>query len=222
LLFLVLTSAAILVKGQSERCATDMTFLVDQSSSITPANYKNQVLPFLANITAGLAIGEDQDHVAFIPFSDPELTYDVVYLNEHYKKDQFLEAVRAYEFKGGNTATAKALNLAHTKVFDAAKGARTSSYGKNVAPTLLIITDGRATDSDPVAEAEQLKGKGVVMFAIGVGSLVDDKYLIEITGNKDRVFSVASYQGLDNVLAKAILDSTSSKCVHRNGLTRNA
>jgi len=207
-------------QGMQERCATDMVFLVDQSSSITPFNYNLRILPFLANLTEALSISQNGDHVAFVPFSDALLTRVGFHFKEYQDKESVIEAIKGYQYQGGNTATFTALNLTQTSVFDDKNGARLNSYKINIAPTLLIITDGRATDGDAAAVSQNLRKKGISVFAIGVGSLIDETYLLQLTGEENRVFSVSDYQGLTQELAKAIIESTTA-CGHRSGIMRN-
>jgi len=212
-------------QNQPERCATDMVFLVDQSSSITPVNYKQGILPFLANLTNGLSLSDNGDRVAFVPFSDVDLTHVGFYFNEHHDKDSVIRAINSKEYQGGDTATVAALKLAQNRVFIDTNGARTTSYGHDIAPTLLIITDGIATDGKPddnaATVAKKLRNDKVSIFAIGVGSLIDETYLVQLTGDDKRVFSVSDYKGLNIELANAILESTTG-CGHRSGIFRKA
>jgi len=219
LIFLVAIAVPVFGEGEPERCATDLVFIVDQSSSITPVTYKNQILPFLSNLVEGLAVGQDGDHVAFIPFSDHDVTEVAFKLNEHTDTESVLQAIANHQFNGGNTATVRALELARSNVFTEQNGARKSRYGVNVAPTLLIITDGRASDGNPGQIAERLRADGVAIFAVGVGSLVNEEYLTRITGDKTRVFSVSSYQELTRSLAETIIAKT-TQCAHRSGVRR--
>jgi len=217
--FILVSVAIAVVRSDTERCATDIVFLVDHSSSITPIIYKTKVLPFLVNLTKGLSIDVDGDHVAFVPFSDTEVTHVKFFLNKYNKQEDIINAIQDHDFQGGNTATAKALGLARSDVFLDMNGARREQYKKNIAPTALIITDGIATDSDPVSIAEDLRLDGVAIFAVGVGSLVQQDYLVKITGDQSRVFPVSDYKDLNQKLAETIIDST-TQCKERNGVLR--
>jgi len=119
-------ACVVFASGQSppKRCATDIVFLVDQSSSITPVNYKEGILPFLANLTNGLKLSETGDRVAFVPFSDVGSTEVSFHFNEHYDKDSVIEAINGKQYQAGDTATFTALNLAQTNVFIDTNGAR--------------------------------------------------------------------------------------------------
>jgi len=223
--FLAFFVASVIIAAvQSDdpkRCATDMVFIVDQSSSITPINYKTKILPFLVNLTQLMSIDSNGDHVAFIPFSDPEVTNVAFPLNKHLTREELIQAIERHQFQGGNTATKRALELARGSVFLASNGARRTEYKETIAPTALIITDGIATDGEPGLAAEDLRQDGVTIFAVGVGSLVNEDYLKQLTGDKGRIFPVTDYKDLDIKLAQAIIDST-SECVHRSGVFRKA
>jgi len=205
--------------GDTQRCSTDMAFLVDHSSSITKTKYTNTIMPFLRNLVDGLIIDDDEDRVAMVPFSDIDLTSVAFHFSNFSTKSEVIAAIEKEQFRAGNTATRKALELARDLVFDPENGARTPSYKINVAPTLLIITDGVATDNDPASVADELRTLGVSIFAVKVGSLLNEDYLAQITGDAQRVFSATNYADLNKELAEAIIASTTA-CGQRNGFRR--
>jgi len=222
LLALVIAAFCVaLVQGEAGKCVTDMVFLVDQSSSITHTNYKNTILPFLSNLVDGLTIEPNGDHVALVPISDLDLTEVSFHLSAFTNKEDLINAIYNEEFRGGNTATTKALDLSRDSVFNQANGARTHHYTIDVAPTMVIITDGIATDNDPADAAAALRADGVAIFAVKVGSLIKEDYLARITGDPNRVYSADSYAQLTQELAETIIAAT-SKCRERNGIIRQA
>ncbi|XP_062980615.1 collagen alpha-6(VI) chain-like [Elgaria multicarinata webbii] len=62
---------------------------------------------------------------------------------------------------------------------------------------LLLITDGKS-DDDVVDPAEILRGKGVEIYAIGVGE-VDEMQLQQITGSPDKRYELDDFSELSNI-----------------------
>jgi len=190
------------------RCPTDIVFVVDQSTSVTKITFNTQVIPFLITMTNQLSISEKGDHIAVVPFSSPSETEVAFHLDFSFDKANITGALNDMKFSGGTTATKKALKLVRDEVFKMNKGARRLQYGKTVAPIVLIITDGMATDGDPTLEAQELRVDEVTIFAVGVGSAVSSEYLEKIAGDKLHVFSVKTFNDLSDQLIKGILAST--------------
>ena len=69
-----------------------------------------------------------------------------------------------------------------------------------------MITDGKQTTTSQytkLSEASRgIKNKGVIVYAIGVGSGVDQAELEEITSGLDYVFTSSSFESLQNEASK--------------------
>ena len=69
-----------------------------------------------------------------------------------------------------------------------------------------MITDGRQTTTSQytkLSEASRgIKNKGVIVYAIGVGSGVDQAELEEIASGLDYVFTSSSFESLQNEASK--------------------
>ena len=69
-----------------------------------------------------------------------------------------------------------------------------------------MITDGKQTTTSQytkLSEASRgIKNKGVVVYAIGVGSGVDQAELEEIASGLDYVFTSSSFESLQNEASK--------------------
>ena len=69
-----------------------------------------------------------------------------------------------------------------------------------------MITDGKQTTTSQytkLSEASRgIKNKGVIVYAIGVGSGVDQAELEEIASGLDYVFTSSSFQSLQNEASK--------------------
>lgn len=69
-----------------------------------------------------------------------------------------------------------------------------------------MITDGKQTTTSQytkLSEASRgIKNKGVIVYAIGVGSGVDQAELEEIASGLDYVFTSSSFESLQNEASK--------------------
>uniref|UniRef100_A0A8C7MSH0 Uncharacterized protein n=1 Tax=Oncorhynchus kisutch TaxID=8019 RepID=A0A8C7MSH0_ONCKI len=139
--------------------AADMVMLVDGSWSIGRTNFR-RVRDFLEGLVTPFHIGPDRVQIALSQYSgDPRTEWQ---LNNFTTKEQLLEAVRNFRYKGGNTFTGQALlhvleeNLRHES------GAR-----PDTPRILILLTDGKSQD-DAIAAANRLKNTGVEIIAVGV------------------------------------------------------
>lgn len=74
---------------------------------------------------------------------------------------------------GGSTATGDAINLSHGDIVD--------NRRSGVRDVMIVLTDGFTnTGSDPVVEAAEAKDDGIEIFAIGLGSSINEPELREI------------------------------------------
>ena len=81
-----------------------------------------------------------------------------------------LGAVAKMKYKGGNTATGKALTFALDQVFG-------RSSRPNAQKVVLVITDGESLQDTVTEPARRLRENGVEIFSIGVG---DEINLLEL------------------------------------------
>ncbi|XP_029520281.1 collagen alpha-1(XX) chain isoform X1 [Oncorhynchus nerka] len=139
--------------------AADVVMLVDGSWSIGRTNFR-RVRDFLEGLVTPFHIGPDRVQIALSQYSgDPRTEWQ---LNNFTTKEQLLEAVRNFRYKGGNTFTGQALlhvleeNLRHES------GAR-----PDTPRILILLTDGKSQD-DAIAAANRLKNTGVEIIAVGV------------------------------------------------------
>jgi len=196
------------------RCKADVVFLIDESSTITPVNFNNYVKPFLINLTYGLQISSSDTHLALVHFSDPEVTEIDFRFNSPISANPPLIAdyIRRMPFEAGNKALYKALTLTYTDVMTQENGARISEWGKTVAAYVFIITNGVATDIGS-ANLSQLTSEmaksGIVIYVANIGSLIDEKYLFEITHDYNRIYKVNDFSKLSEEFLERFLNDTS-------------
>jgi len=212
ILVLVIIQACYFAKIQRpaacQRCAADVTFLVDESSSVTPISFRQNVIPFLVNMTYGLQIGPSATHLSVVHYSDPEVTGVDAYLNTFYAPTQLADLIKRLVFNAGNTALYTALQLVYSDVYTSAKGARVQEYGKTVAAYTILVTDGIATDSargDPSEITKKLIKAGVSVYAVGIGKLITREYLEKVTQVPDRVYMTNNFSDLTQELVDKIL-----------------
>ncbi|XP_070610108.1 von Willebrand factor A domain-containing protein 2 [Erythrolamprus reginae] len=135
----------------------DILFLLDGSYSIGKASFERSKY-LTIKLCDALDISPEKVRVGAIQFSNtPRLEFPLdAYFTKHKIKDQLKKIV----FKGGRTETGLALKHILQQGF---RGGRNSS----VSQILIILTDGR--DQDNVsALAQQIKERGIAVFAIGV------------------------------------------------------
>lgn len=137
----------------------DVVLLVDGSWSIGRTNFR-RVRDFLEAVVTPFNIGPDRVQIALSQYSgDPRTEWQ---LNNFTTKDQLVEAVRNFRYKGGNTFTGQALMHVLNENLKDEAGARES-----IPRFVLLLTDGKSQD-DAVAAASKLKNVGVEIIAVGV------------------------------------------------------
>ncbi|KAK5863096.1 hypothetical protein PBY51_000152 [Eleginops maclovinus] len=139
--------------------AADIMLLVDGSWSIGRTNFR-RVRDFLEGLMTPFNIGPDHIQIGLTQYSgDPRTEW---HLNNFTTKEQLLEAVRNFRYKGGNTFTGQALLHVMEENMRAEAGARSATPF-----FLVLLTDGKSQD-DAIAAADRLKNAGVEIIAVGV------------------------------------------------------
>ncbi|KAM7404239.1 hypothetical protein PAMP_011606 [Pampus punctatissimus] len=139
--------------------AADIVLLVDGSWSIGRTNFR-RVRDFLEGLMTPFHIGPNHIQIGLTQYSgDPRTEWQ---LNNFTTKDQLLEAVRNFRYKGGNTFTGQALLHVMEENMRAEAGARSDTPF-----FLVLLTDGKSQD-DAIAAANRLKNAGVEIIAVGV------------------------------------------------------
>ncbi|XP_068601924.1 collagen alpha-1(XX) chain [Brachionichthys hirsutus] len=139
--------------------AADIVLLVDGSWSIGRTNFR-RVRDFLEALMTPFHIGPNRIQIGLTQYSgDPRTEWQ---LNNFTTKDQLLDSVRNFRYKGGNTFTGQAL----LHVMD--ENMRTEAGRRLDTPFFLVLlTDGKSQD-DAIAAANRLKNAGVEILAVGV------------------------------------------------------
>lgn len=159
----------------------DLAFVIDSSSSIWKPNFDVQV-GFLYDILRLFDISPSKIRVAAVSYSN--ITIPEFQFNTFSNKQQVLSAIKGIKYTGGSaTRTYRALELMNDVIFTSKNGAR-----NDVIKIAIVMTDGETNpggydDKLPLEvaiewtqnEAKVAKANGVYIFAVGVGSLINDE-----------------------------------------------
>ena len=96
---------------------------------------------------------------------------------------------------GHTTRIDKALRTIQSDMFSIGNGAR-----PGVNKIVIVLTDGSQTKDkdaeDPGQVAKELRDAGYTVLAIGIGSGVNTTELADISGDKENVYSAATFDEL--------------------------
>ncbi|XP_068194637.1 collagen alpha-1(XX) chain isoform X2 [Antennarius striatus] len=176
--------------------AADIMLLVDGSWSIGRTNFR-RVRDFLEGLMTPFRIGPNRIQIGLTQYSgDPRTEWQ---LNNCTNKEQLLEAVRMFRYKGGNTFTGQAL----LHVMD--ENMRVEAGRRLDTPFFLVLlTDGKSQD-DAIAAANQLKNAGVEIMAVGVKNADEDELRQMASEPIDvNVYNVNDFPLLSKLVARLV------------------
>ncbi|XP_017288968.1 collagen alpha-1(XX) chain isoform X1 [Kryptolebias marmoratus] len=176
--------------------AGDIMLLVDGSWSIGRTNFR-RVRDFLEGLVTPFHIGPNHIQIGLTQYSgDPRTEWN---LNNFGTKDQLLEAVRNFRYKGGNTFTGQALLHVMEENMKPEAGARLE-----VPFFLVLLTDGKSQD-DAIAAANRLKNAGVEIIAVGVKN-ADEAELRQVASEPVdlNVYNVNDFPLLSKLVARLV------------------
>ena len=197
----------------------DIGFLIDGSGSIRDANPAdgsfdnwNLLLQFVATIIDRLPRTGTQ--VGAVLFSDRgELLFR---LNQYRNLQDARDAILRTRYPGANTNTSGGLYVVRSQLFNVNNGDR-----PNVPNLLIAITDGKSTfdNTRTVPIAEDLRGDGVNIVAVGITNSVDEAELRAISSRPQvrdqNYFTSPDFQQLgqiiDRLLASACVITTTPR-----------
>uniref|UniRef100_A0A3B4XUQ3 Collagen type XX alpha 1 chain n=1 Tax=Seriola lalandi dorsalis TaxID=1841481 RepID=A0A3B4XUQ3_SERLL len=176
--------------------AADIMLLVDGSWSIGRTNFR-RVRDFLEGLVTPFHIGPNHIQIGLTQYSgDPRTEW---HLSNFTTKDQLLEAVRNFRYKGGNTFTGQALLHVMEENMRAEAGARS-----DMPFFLVLLTDGKSQD-DAIAAANRLKNAGVEIIAVGVKN-ADEAELRQVASEPVdlNVYNVNDFPLLTKLVARLV------------------
>ncbi|KAF0036624.1 hypothetical protein F2P81_011936 [Scophthalmus maximus] len=175
--------------------AAEIMLLVDGSWSIGRTNFR-RVRDFLEGLVE-IKYTTNVFVPGLIQYSgDPRTEW---HLNNFTTKDQLLEAVRNFRYKGGNTFTGQALLHVMEENMRAEAGARSDT-----PLFLVLLTDGKSQD-DAIAAANRLKNAGVEIIAVGVKN-ADEAELRQVASEPVdlNVYNVNDFPLLSKLVARLV------------------
>ncbi|KAK2852982.1 hypothetical protein Q7C36_008183 [Tachysurus vachellii] len=171
---------------------SDLVFILDGSWSVDDTNFEI-VKRWLVNITTSFNIGQKFTQVGVVQYSDEPVLH--IPLGKHYSTKDLIKAMESIEYMGGNTNTGKAIKFANEKLF------ALSERGPNGASKIaVVLTDGKSQDA-VIEAAEAARKKGIILFAIGVGSETEETELRTIANKPPStyVFYVEDYKAISKI-----------------------
>lgn len=183
------------IRSSISGCRTapsDLVFILDGSWSVDDINFEI-VKRWLMNITMSFDIGQKFTQVGVVQYSDDPFLH--IPLGKHFSSNNLIKAMESIEYMGGNTNTGKAIKFANDKLF------ALSERGPNgIAKIAVVLTDGKSQD-EVLAAAEAARKKGIILFAIGVGSETEEAELRAIANKPSSayVFSVEDYKAIAKI-----------------------
>ncbi|XP_063047092.1 collagen alpha-1(XXI) chain isoform X2 [Engraulis encrasicolus] len=171
---------------------SDLVFIVDGSWSVDDLNFEI-VKRWLVNITTSFNIGQKFTQVGVVQYSDDSVVE--IPLGKHLASKDLIQAMIDINYMGGNTRTGKAIQYAAEKLF-----ALSERGPDGIARIAVVLTDGKSQD-EVLAAAEAARKKGITIFAIGVGSEIEQAELRAIANKPSRtyVFSVEDYKAISKI-----------------------
>ncbi|KAM9727307.1 uncharacterized protein col21a1 [Menidia menidia] len=171
----------------------DLVFILDGSWSVEDVNFEI-VKRWLVNITTSFNIGQKFTQVGVVQYSDDPVLE--IPLGKFSSNKDLIKAMESIEYMGGNTRTGTAIKFATDKLFGLSE--RGPSGVSRIA---VVLTDGKSQD-EVLKAAEAARKKGVILFAIGVGSETEVVELRDIANKPftTYVFSVEDYKAISRII----------------------
>ncbi|KAL9966798.1 hypothetical protein ACROYT_G024919 [Oculina patagonica] len=191
---LYLVSKKLCAQAALKQCAAplDIAFVLDSSASIGEPSY-NKMKDFVKAVANSFIIGQGKALTAVIQYGSTATT--AIRFTDHMNNAGFNAAVDALPYLRGETRIDKALQLASSELLTERSGARAG-----VAKVMVLLTDGRQSKAPDGLDLKKavapLLTAGVRIFAVGIGSEVNEKELQLVVDRTDDVIAVPSYDGL--------------------------
>ncbi|XP_023264251.1 collagen alpha-1(XXI) chain-like isoform X2 [Seriola lalandi dorsalis] len=171
----------------------DLVFILDGSWSVEDVNFE-LVKRWLVNITTSFNIGQKFTQVGVVQYSDDPVLE--IPLGKYSSNKDLIKAMESIEYMGGNTRTGTAIKFATEKLFGLSERGP-----QGISRIAVVLTDGKSQD-EVLKAAEAARKKGVILFAIGVGSETEEAELRDIANRpfSTYVFSVEDYKAISKII----------------------
>ncbi|KAM8967064.1 collagen alpha-6(VI) chain [Pelodytes ibericus] len=174
----------------------DLIFLIDGSTSISDTDFK-EMKNFMVSVVNDFDVAPTRVHVGVAQYSH---LYTVHFKAQSFvTKDTLKKEIEGITQINGNTLIGSALNKTETELFSPSANSR---INQGIQQLLIVITDGNSQDM--VAKpAQDLRDKGIDIYAVGVGS-VDNTQLLQIAGSPNKAFSVNNFAELKSIKQRIV------------------
>jgi len=188
---------------------TDLIILIDGSWSVGPSNFKI-MQTFLIDLVNAFNIGFDSVLIGIAQYSDdPRTEFN---LNEHITSEALVRAINNMPYKGGNTATGRAIDYVTDTMFSILNGAR-----RNVHKTAIVITDGESILDKVDEPARRLREQNTEVYSIGVAAAIPEELQAIASEPKDHhVLSVENFDHIQEIKSHLLKEVCSAIAVCRN------
>ncbi|KAM4580451.1 collagen alpha-6(VI) chain-like isoform 1-T2 [Odontesthes bonariensis] len=187
----------------------DIIFLVDGSTSITPANF-TLMQKFMQHVVNYTSVGKDLTRFGVILFSTNAKSSFT--LQDYNTKRRVLKAISDLKPPKGDTYIDKALEYT-LEYFGPQHGGRGE---QNLPQILMVITDGEATNPYNLEKPSlALRDQGITVISIGVEGAKVDQLEIIAGYDKSKVFYVADFDALQTIyknITETICNETKPGC----------
>ncbi|XP_040205788.1 collagen alpha-1(XXI) chain-like isoform X2 [Rana temporaria] len=177
------------IRSSCRTAPNDLVFILDGSWSVGPENFE-LLKKWVVNITSNFDIGPKFTQVGVVQYSDyPVLE---IPLGRHEYIEDLIRRMQDIDYLGGNTRTGNAIQFAIENLF-----ARSLRPLTKIA---IVLTDGKSQD-DVKDIAEEARKNKITLFAIGVGSEIEESELRAIANKPSStyVFYVEDYIGISRI-----------------------
>lgn len=169
----------------------DIVFVLDASGSEGIENFKKE-LNFTAEFIKGFQVGPQHVQFGLVTFSD--YGRSEFYFNTYKDLQSILHKLDTVHYSGGSTHTDSGLSNAKFH-FYSHHGAR-----PNAQKIAIVLTDGQSySTSRTIQKANELKGMGVKVISVGIGSSVSKSELNGIATDLQHVFNVTDFNALSSI-----------------------
>ena len=170
-------------------------FLLDSSVSVGTTNFEKQK-NFVADFAGTFDIAPNAVRVGVVTFAS--VANNEFNLNTFQSRDETINGIDSIGYIFGGTRTDLALKYAAENSFTVASGDR-----PDVTNILIVITDGKSNEPEFTRqEADVLHQLGVKVFAVGIGTGVDDTELEHIASTEQYVFRIQNYDAFETLQAE--------------------
>jgi len=185
----------------------DLQLIVDGSGNVTEDGFRLMLQQITDSLIDGLDIGVNRTRVAFSRFSSRGDLRNELLLTSSYDKDYIKSKIKGIGYTGGAAYTADAM----TKILPMFKEHQRN--GENVTRVCIVYTNGKADDKPHLEAASKAWADNEVsVFAVGIGSGIDQDTMNKIAGDESRILKVDDFDQISRDDCKGANCSGNGAC----------